>query len=408
MNISTRWLLPDGVDELLPSQARSLENVRREILDLFDLHGFSMIQPPLVEFTDSLLIGLGEDIANQSIRLTDQVSGKPMAIRADVSSQAARIDAHSMQFEGVNRLCYVEPIVFAKPKTTGASRCPLMAGAEVFGCESLQTDIDIILLMLNTLRLAEKSIARNGGQGLNEPLDLTLDLGHIGISRLLFALLEKSGIERWRAEQLFDALQRKSIPDLEHLLVGIDLSEELKALVRRLPELSGGLDLLDEVHNDLQLLGDEAVEIIAQLKQVATIVQTCLPDIRIYCDFAESRGYSYHTGLVFAVYCDQAGHALAYGGRYDGVGKVFGRDRSATGFNTDLKALNLILGASSSGDENTDIVAAPHIQDQILWEAVSQLRSEGKRIVSVSEKEFSSYSHRLELVDGEWRVVSKR
>lgn len=408
MSNSTRWLLPDGVDELLPSQARSLEKVRREILDQFDLHGFEMIQPPLIEFTDSLLIGLGEDVARQSMFLTDQVSGRPMAIRADVSSQAARIDAHRMPSDGVNRLCYVEPIVFAQPKQQGSSRCPLMAGAEVFGCDRIETDIDVILLMLNTLRLAEQSIAQNSDHAAVEPLSLTLDVGHVGIRRLLLSLLEEQRVSGEVSDQLFDALQRKSLPDLESLLLEIDLPENVKVFIKRLPSLSGDASLLDQVHDDLRLLGDEALSIVAQLKTVANVIQACLPEVRIYCDFSESRGYSYHTGLVFAVYCDRAGEALANGGRYDGVGKVFGRDRAATGFNTDLKVLNRILGGESLASNGEAAIAAPHIENQSLWEAVSRLRKEGRRVVSVAESELLIYSQRLELVDGEWSVVSKR
>ena len=407
MNNSTRWMLPDGVDELLPSQARSLEKVRREILDLFDLHGFAMIQPPLIEFTDSLLIGLGDDVAKQSIRLTDQISGMPMAIRADVSSQAARIDAHSMQAEGVNRLCYVEQVVFAKPKTAGASRCPLMAGAEIFGDDSVQADIDIILLMLRTLRLAEQAIVQQGGSTSNEPLDLTLDLGHIGISRLLFALLETHNVQQETAAEIFDALQRKSIPDLNLILGDIDLPVDVAQLIQALPRLSGGVEILDSVGEALALLGPEVNAIVALLKKIATVVKACFPDVALYCDFSESRGYNYHTGLVFAVYSSSVGEALANGGRYDGVGAVFGKDRAATGFNTDLKVINRLLGAELQGQSNEDIVVAPHIEDQNLWAAVEHLRASGVRVVSAGEGEVSRYSKLLSLVDGEWRVVDQ-
>ena len=405
MNNSTRWMLPDGVDELLPSQARSLETVRRKILDLFASHGFEKIQPPLIEFTDSLLIGLGEDVAKQSVHLTDQVSGKPMAIRADVSSQAARIDAHSMRVEGVNRLCYVEPVVFSEPKMAGSSRSPLMAGAEVFGCGDSSADIDVILLMLSTLKVAEHSISQraqnNGSQSDN--LELTLDLGHVGVGRLVIELLEKNAVDAKDILEIFDALQRKSIPDLTLLLEQTSLRQEIIDLLLRLPKLSGGIEVLDNVSKELVLLGDSIGQIVAKIKHVAATVSSCFPDVNIYCDLSESRGYSYHTGLVFAVYCDGAGEALANGGRYDGVGKVFGRDREATGFNTDLKVLNRVFGPVVV-KSNLPRVAAPPIEDKELWEAMKKLRAAGTCVVSVAKGELKRYSQVLRLVDGKWQV----
>lgn len=405
MNNSTRWMLPDGVDELLPSQARSLERVRREILDLFASHGFEKIQPPLIEFTDSLLIGLGEDVAKQSVHLTDRVSGKPMAIRADVSSQAARIDAHSMQVDGVNRLCYVEPVVFSEPKMAGSSRSPLMAGAELFGCEDSSADIDVILLMLSTLQVAERSISQRGqGNGsISDNLDLTLDLGHVGVGKLVIELLEKNAVGAKDIQQIFDALQRKSIPDLTLLLERSSLPQEMIDLLLRLPKLSGGIEVLDSVSKELVLLGGSMDQIVAKIKYVARIVSCCFPAVNIYCDLSESRGYSYHTGLVFAVYSDRAGEALANGGRYDGVGKVFGRDREATGFNTDLKVLNRVFGPAEA-NSNFPKVAAPPIEDRELWEAVRKLRAAGTCVVSVAQDELKNYSEVLRLVDGEWQV----
>jgi len=399
-------MLPDGVDELLPLQARSLEKTRRNILDLFDSHGFELIQPPLIEFTDSLLIGLGQDVANQSIQLTDKVSGKPMAIRADVSSQAARIDAHSMQVDGVNRLCYLEPVVFSEPKTAGSSRSPLMAGAEIFGCESARADIDIILLMLSALRVAEETMSQSDKMSEDNSLSLTLDLGHVGVGRLVIALLEKNNVDPLVIDRVFDALQRKSIPDLHVLLEASDLPKPVVDLLLLLPSLSGGVEILDTVSDKLSMLGDSIQQIVSKLKSVASVVQSCFPDVNIYCDLSESRGYSYHTGLVFAVYCDRAGDALAYGGRYDGVGKVFGRDRAATGFNTDLKVLNRLFSMQAAISSES-IVAAPPVESKPLWDEICRLRASGVRIVSVAEDELSNYSQRLNLVDGEWRIENK-
>lgn len=412
MDKSLRWLLPDGVDELLPSQARKLELARRSVLDLFNGAGFQMIQPPLIEFTDSLLIGLGNDVAAQSLQMTDQLSGRAMALRADVSSQAARIDAHSMNAAGINRLCYVEPVVHAQPASIGASRCPLMAGAEIFGSSEIEADIEVILLMLSTLRNIESSFQQAANV---KGLELTLDIGHVGISQIIDDRLQQSGISGSEITQITDALQRKSRPDLEMLTKDIQDSA-LASLLLELPVLCGGAEVLERA---VELLGDLDPAIrhaVSAIHRVIKVVERCFPEVAIYCDVAEHRGYAYHTGLVFAVYSSSSADPLANGGRYDGVGTVFGSDRPATGFNTDLKALRRLFDAeapnlSHDSAANRDRSIAVDTSEfsssdslESLWTLVTSLRSRGEVVILVAPNEIGDYKRRLKFQAGDWKV----
>lgn len=425
MNESKRWLLPDGVDELLPAQAERLEVARRAVLDLFTSSAFQPIQPPLIEFTDSLLIGLGDDVAAQSMRLTDPLSGRPMALRADVSSQAARIDGHSMHAEGVNRLCYIEPVVHVSPRSQWASRCPLMAGAEIFGGENIEYDIEVILLMVSVLREAEAAIL---GSGESEQLKLTLDLGHVGISRAIFKKLRQENCPEQAIDAIQDCLQRKSKPDLEELLRGLELAPAMVELLAELPDLCGGTDVLQRakvLNSEYDLLIDDAID---ALESVVLTVARCFPDIDFYCDISEARGYDYHTGLVFAVYCGEFGTALANGGRYDGVGRAFGRDRPATGFNTDLKALRRLFesvrpssqipNVGAKGHSQTGPIAVPiaYLSSQTtkalmtqdlegLWIEINRLRQNREVVTFVETSEIKKYPRCLQSIDGSWRVV---
>lgn len=412
MDKSLRWLLPDGVDELLPSQARKLELARRSVLDLFNSAGFDMIQPPLIEFTDSLLIGLGNDVAAQSMQLTDQLSGRAMALRADVSSQAARIDAHSMKASGTNRLCYVEPVVHAQPASIGASRCPLMAGAEIFGGLAIESDIEIILLMLSTLQNVQTSFRGNTDV---EPLALTLDVGHVGISKIIDERLEQSGLSAADMAQITDALQRKSRPDLELLIDGLK-DPDLASLLLELPALCGGPEVLAQADKLLGGLDPAIADAIASISRVIDVVVRCFPEVSIYCDVAEHRGYAYHTGLVFAVYSAESADPLANGGRYDGVGAVFGSNRPATGFNTDLKALRRLLdpGWDQSVEQHPENInrhiavdageLCPVESLTALWTRVTALRSQGEVVKFVAPGETGRYSRRLVFESGDWKV----
>lgn len=317
-----RWILPDGVEEILPDQAWNIENLRRQLLDNYRQAGYDLIIPPLVEFTDSLLTGVGADLDLLTFKMVDQISGRTLGLRSDMSPQAARIDAHSLANEGVNRLCYAGSTLKTLPSGPESSRSPLQVGAELFGDASASADEEILLLMLASLELA----------GIEE---ITLDLGHVGI----FAwLAEKISEQDEETEELFDLIQGKRIPEIKSWIGNSNISVNLKELVLELPNLAGDLTVLDRAR---QMFSDSesVIQIIDQLHSLGTAVQKANPKVNLFLDLAEVRGSNYHSGLVFAAYAEGYGSSIANGGRYDQVGAAFGRARPATGFSTDLKAL---------------------------------------------------------------------
>jgi ATP phosphoribosyltransferase regulatory subunit len=380
MTTVDRWLLPDGVEEVLPVPAAKVEQLRRALLDLYDSWGYQLVIPPLVEFTESLLIGLGADIEMLTFRVTDQLSGRSMGIRADITPQVARIDAHSLAQPGVSRLCYAGSVLHTRPASLLASRSPIKLGAELYGDSSLQADIEVISLMLETLKHA-------GIEGC------TLDLGHVGIYHKLLA---ECGLSEAHEQQVFDALQRKSLPDLNIVLAEVPSARRQQIL--ELASLHGGEAVLDRVN--------WAPEAVAEVREVAAAISERYPEVNVYFDLSELRGYHYHTGLVFAAYVDGHGQAVANGGRYDDVGQVFGRARPATGFNTDLKALLPLLSDSLSAASGNAICAPAQASDG-LWQRVSELRAAGEVVISSLSGEVDPRCDRqLVCRNGEWEIES--
>lgn len=363
MTTVDRWQLPDGVEEVLPAQAASVERLRRQLLDLFRSWGYQLVIPPLMEFTESLLIGMSADIDLLTFRMTDQVSGRTLGIRADITPQVARIDAHSLAEEGISRLCYAGSTLHTRPKTLMASRTPIQLGAELYGDESLAADVEIIQLMLETLHSA----------GLSK---LSLDLGHVGVYK---AIIAGAGLDQEREREVFDALQRKSVPDLETALEGAD--DEYARLIIALVGLHGPDKVLDDARILFADKAPEALAAVDTLAAAAAEIRSLRPDINIYFDLSELRGYHYHTGIVFAAYVPGHGQALANGGRYNDVGAVFGRARPATGFATDMKALMNLLPAESA---QQGAISAPVgcNQQAGLQEAVNQLRAGGEIVIN--------------------------
>ena len=419
MTSEDRWLLPEGVDELLPRRAAVAERVRRDILDLYKAWGYQLVIPPLMEFTDSLLIGLGDDIADQSFRLTDQLSGKPMALRADITPQTARIDAHSMRASGVNRLCYAGSVLHTRAKSLLGSRCPIQAGAELYGDADISADIEIISLMLAMIQQVDANSALAKGDASSSLHRLTLDLGHVGVYQTVIAALTQSqpGLAGDDKARIDAAMQKKSVADLREFIPTLVVDKKLADIICRLPLLCGDRHVLDDARNLLAALpGDPASKRAAQaaldeLTQVAKVVAERFPTVCIYFDLTELRGYAYHTGLVFAAYADGHGAALANGGRYDHVGQVFGAARPATGFNADVKALiNVIYGeqASSSacsGEFTATAIAAPAVYDLALWRAIEALRASGQTVISVKPAELGSYARQLVAnKNGAWEI----
>ena len=384
MTTENRWLLPEGIDELLPEQAGRLEALRRDLLDQCATWGYRYVIPPLVEFTDSLLVGLGADLDLVTCKFTDQMSGRMLGVRADITPQAARIDAHSLAEAGATRLCYAGSTLQAVPQATGVGRSPIQLGAELFGSASIEADIEVITLLLSLLASAQIEAA------------ITLDIGHIGIYDALFAEATLAPeIER----QVFDALQRKSGPDIQRLteLLPPDVANKLEQLAA----LHGSPDVLERAR---ELFADETVvqNALDDLDKVLRRVRDGFPNVGLYVDLTELRGFRYHTGLVFAVYLEGHGSAVAKGGRYDSIGSVFGRNRPATGFAIDLKAL---IGDMKLVSPNAPAIVAPQSDDPALQEAIAALRAAGHMVaIDLGEGVEMGDARRLLLKGSEWVV----
>jgi ATP phosphoribosyltransferase regulatory subunit len=383
MKMVDHWQLPDGVEEVLPAQAEVVERLRRQLLDLFHGWGYRLVIPPLVEFTESLLVGLGEDLDLTTFKLTDQISGRTLGIRADITPQVARIDAHSMADEGVTRLCYAGSTLHTRPKSPFASRSPIQLGAELYGDDSVGADVEVVSVMLATLEAA----------GLS---GITLDLGHVGIYE---AVVLRAGLEEAREATVFDALQRKSVPDLIQALEGIDPGTT--ALIIALAKLHGDESILDDARALYAETVPDALVGLDTLQQVARTIRRQRPDLDIYFDLAELRGYHYHTGLVFAAYVPGVGEALANGGRYNDVGAVFGRARPATGFATDLKALMaLVPDVAESG-----AISLPAVDNEMLLLRAQALREAGEVVIQSFSGEVDPRCDReLVEVEGQWLI----
>lgn len=381
------WQLPDGVEEVLPAQAELAEKLRRELLDMYRGWGYRLVIPPLMEFTESLLVGLGEDLDLLTFKLTDQVSGRTLGIRADITPQVARIDAHSLAEEGITRLCYAGSVLHTRPKTLLASRSPIQLGAELYGDDTLGADIEIMRLMLATLESA----------GLQ---DITLDLGHVGVYE---AVLDAAGLESDQEKTVFDALQRKSLPDLE--LAISDLDVEVARLITALVDLHGDESILDTARDLFGALVPGALPALDALQQAAAEMRRLCPQLCLYFDLAELRGYHYHTGIVFAAYVPGCGQALANGGRYNDVGAVFGRARPATGFATDLKALLTLIPLED--EARIGAIAAPNVQAAGLEEQIAALRAAGEVVINCLSGSIDGRCDR-QLVEknGQWHVVA--
>ncbi len=323
MTTTNRWLLPDGVEEVLPSRARSIESTRRQLLDLYHSKGYELVMPPLIEYTDSLLIGLGQDMDLHSFKMADQLSGRLLAVRPDITPQVARIDAHSLAREGVTRYCYAGSVLHTVPLTPSSSRSPYQLGAELYGEASVEADVEVIELMLASLQLANMT-------------GICLDLGHVGIYS---AMLKASGLNGAAQEAVFDALQRKAQGDLQEALATSGIDSVWQKRFIALVTITGDEQVLNQLTSLFDVLPIAVEVAIDQCKQVVGAVKSRFEDVSVFFDFTELRGYHYHTGLVFAAYVDGVGQAVANGGRYDDIGEVFGRARPATGFSTSLDIL---------------------------------------------------------------------
>lgn len=363
MHKNNIWLLPEGISEVLPEQAAHLEGLRRNLLDTFACWGYQLVIPPFVDYLDSLLTGSGHDLDLQTFKLTDQLSGEMLGVRADMTPQVARIDAHNLKHEWPTRLCYTGTVLHTLGDPLEKTRSPMQIGAELYGHEGLDSDYEVIQLMLEMLALS-------GSQNVH------LDLGHVGIYR---ALAEQANLGAQQESELFDVLQRKARTELAELLTELAISEDLKADFNALPKLNGDQNILAAAAVTLKT-GSTAIDAaIADLQTIAAKLAKDYPSLTVSFDLAELRGYHYHTGMVFAAFVPTIGKEIARGGRYDNIGAVFGRARPATGFSADLKVLAALLDDANQAEKQC--IFAPALPDDDLSQTIRDLRASGTLVI---------------------------
>lgn len=362
MKAADRWLLPDGIEEVLPSTAIQIERLRRELLDLYHSWGYDLVIPPLLEFTDSLLSGSGSDLDLLTFKVTDQLSGRTMGVRADITPQTARMDAHSLRRNGPCRLCYAGHVLYTRPRSALESRSPLQVGVEFYGESGLGADIEVIGLMIESLETA----------GLERP---HLEMGHVGIYR---SLLEMAELDGEREAELFTLLQAKALAEIDPWLAEHVSDDVVRGMLARLPMLNGPTEVLERAREELAEAPAELHAALDELEYVSNVVRERAPEVGLYFDLSELRGYHYHTGIVFAAFAPGLGRSLGNGGRYDHIGEAFGRARPATGFALDLSVLAEL--ANWASDEQPAIYARDD-GDPGLWGEVERLRACGERVV---------------------------
>lgn len=371
----TTWALPEHIEDVLPADAKKLERMRRLALDLFASHGYELVMPPLLEYVESLLSGMGRDMDLATFKLVDQLSGRMMGLRADTTPQVARIDAHVLNRNAVTRLCYAGSVLHTRPASLGKSRQPFQAGAELYGHAGIDADIEIQQLMLDTLALL--GVTR-----------VKLDIGHSDIFR---ALIDDAKFNQSEREAHFAAVTAKDVPNLK------SVSAHLAAL----PTLYGSAD--SDVLVRARTLLPQTPRIATALTEIERVAaHFAAQGIVVSIDLSELGGFNYESGMAFAAYAAGATDAVARGGRYDDIGRVFGRARPAVGFSMDLKSL---IPISRDHYELAAPIAAPSLSDAALRAAVAALRADGEIVLSALSGEAHNYSRELKLIDGQWRVV---
>ncbi|WP_353201485.1 ATP phosphoribosyltransferase regulatory subunit [Polynucleobacter sp.] len=386
-----RWLLPEDIADVLPAEARKVEVLRRATLDLYQSYGYELVAPPILEFLDSLLTGTGSDLNLQTFKLVDQLSGRTLGLRADITPQVARIDAHLLNRAGVTRLCYAGSVAHARTPVGSSAREELQLGAEIYGCATWEADFEAISLLLKTLELA----------GLSK---VYLDLSHAGI---LMGILDGQDLDKESIESLYDILQSKDRPRLGQWSKCLP-AKKLEALMA-LTELNG--PCAQVIINAKKLLPKHAAidQALSDLSRLVDSSARLSKNLELSIDLSDLRGYQYHSGVMFAAYIDKLPQPIARGGRYDHVGQAFGRSRPATGFSLDL----LTLAHLSTMSVRKPAIAAPWIDDAALNASIAQLRNAGEVVIQVSTGgliESAEYQCDRELVKqgNAWEVVQKK
>lgn len=348
------WLLPENIADVLPSEARKIEDLRRVFLDHFRLYGYELVMPPLLEYIESLLTGAGQDMNLRTFKLVDQMSGRTMGVRADMTTQVARIDAHLLNRNSVTRLCYAGNVLHTKPSGLHATREPIQIGAEIYGHAGLEADAEIQELVLACLRLA----------GIEQ---VRLDLCHVGVLR---AILETDPLAKQQENVLFALLEAKDIPSIRN--ISESFSPEVRQALLVLPTLYGDVSVISRARNQLPSLGG-VMSALSELEYLANLVG----NDKVTIDLADLRGYHYHSGVMFSAFVPGLPNAVARGGRYDHVGEAFGRSRPATGFSLDLRELARLMPVA----ERKGAIRAPWSRDAGLLLKIAALRSEGEVVI---------------------------
>ena len=378
------WLLPEFIEDVLPAEAARIEQLRRKLLDLFKVHGYQYVIPPTLEYLESLITGTGHDLDLATFKVVDQLTGRLMGIRADMTPQAARIDAHMLNQQGVSRLCYAGTVLRTKPDGLARTREPLQLGAELFGHAGIESDIEIQRLMIKALQLL----------GLEE---LHIDFSHAAI----FEGLVKAGNVNADLEQaLYVALQSKDKAAVAELAAELDAPIQ-QALIS-LTDLNGGVAILEKAESELPKL-PEIAQALANLSAVANKLSDL--NVQVSFDLGELRGYHYHSGVVFAAYARGYTGPVAMGGRYDEVGIAFGRARPATGFSLDLRGVVSALAPASLPKS----ILAPEGNDKSLLNKIEALRAEGLVVIQALPNSQTNVSElncdtQLVLRDGQWLI----
>ena len=387
MATKQHWILPEGIEEILPEQAARFESMRRMLLDLYAGWGYELVMPPTIDFIESLLTGTGHDLDLQTFKLVDQMSGRTLGMRADMTPQVARIDAHQLQRDVPTRLCYLGTVLRTRPESFAESRSPLQVGAELYGHAGAESEVEIIGLMLQTFSAMEID-------------DIYLDLGNVDIYR---GLAKQAGMSEEVESQLFEMLQRKAVTEINALLDSLEIENTVKSMLSGLSSLNGDKTVFLRARKLLSEADDSVKKAIDYLEKTAELMWLRFGDIKVHFDLSELHGYHYKTGVVFAAFVPQLGQAIARGGRYDDIGKVFGRARAATGFSTDLKVLNQLSKKQFPLPEK---ILAPLDVDQ---SKIAALRAEGNVVIEQlpgqkTDAKAMGCNKSLCLVDGQWAI----
>jgi ATP phosphoribosyltransferase regulatory subunit len=385
-----RWLLPENIADILPSEARKIEDLRRILLDRFQAYGYELVMPPMLEYLDSLLTGSGQDLNLKTFKLVDQISGRTLGLRADMTPQVARIDAHLLNRQGVTRLCYAGSILHTRAAAGSSSREQLQLGAEIYGHAGWEADLEIQALLNDVLNLSQVG-------------EITLDMSHAG---LLTAILGDFSPKPDSLDALYSALQTKDLPGLNQVL--LDWPSEVKSAVLALANLSGSpKKVLEQARQNLPKTATVKAAL-DELERLCAAVADLPNSPQLNLDLSDLKGYQYHSGVMFAAYVEGLPVAIARGGRYDMVGKAFGRSRPATGFSLDIMTLARI----SKKDSRKTAILAPWSNDSTLSQEIAQLRAQGQVVIQLlpgHEQDGDEFHCDRELVNqkGAWVIKTR-